>query len=365
MTDLSTSNRQFSMEGATHLYSSLPTMLTPADLYSIQDHPAHKIALSGCNIYLIVRRHRIYLNPQGVRREGRHVRGDFLVMREEGRVLVPFVYDINQSSVPPETQILDVAVADNGTGLMVVTPQRKHVIAASVLVACAQSELVANDTDLDVLYVGQGIGRKNSRNAHDRLLSHTKLQQILAETITHAPECEVLLLLYRFEHGQTLISNGGDFNLQAQASAQQDKTHFNRLTSVKLERKEAVALAEAGLISYFKPYYNTLLKTTNFAAKDKLKVLKLLMKKGITGLIVELCTANLRSRIGTKHAVPKELTDIFPLEALDGRYIADQATQEQWQEELKQVAHSHHAEFPLTTPEERNTFLHGSTFVTE
>jgi len=143
--------------------------------------------------------------------------------------------------------------------------------------ARAQSVLLANDTDLGVLYVGQGIGRKNSRNAHDRLLSHTKLQQILAETITHAPVCEVLLLLYRFEHGQTLICNGGDFNLQAQASAQQDKTYFNRLTSVKLERKEAVALAEAGLINYFKPYYNTLLKTTNFAAKDKLKVLKLLM----------------------------------------------------------------------------------------
>lgn len=32
MTGFGKINRQFSMEGATHLYSSLPAMLTPADL---------------------------------------------------------------------------------------------------------------------------------------------------------------------------------------------------------------------------------------------------------------------------------------------------------------------------------------------
>jgi hypothetical protein len=45
MTDLGGITRQFSMEGATHLYSSLPVMLTPADLYRVKDNPAHKAAL--------------------------------------------------------------------------------------------------------------------------------------------------------------------------------------------------------------------------------------------------------------------------------------------------------------------------------
>lgn len=358
MTDFGALNRPFSMEGATHLYSSLPTMLTPADLYRVQDHPSYKVALSDCNIYLIVRRHRIYLNPNSIQLGNRTVQGEFLVQRTGRAVSVPFVYDINQSSVPPNIPIQHVGAAENGTGLMLSTSQGLHTIATSALVATAQSGLVASDTDLEVLYVGQGIGRKIKRTALNRLLSHTKLQQILAETTTHFPEREVLLLLYRFEHEQTLISNGGDFNLQAQASVKQDKTHFDRLTRVKLDRKEVVALAEAGLINYFKPHYNTLLKTTNFAAIDKLRVLKQLMKKGITGLIVELCTANLRSRVGTVHAVPKEA----PPGALHGGAVEDQTAMSLW---LKQFNHSHFAEFPLTTLEERNTFLHGSTFVTE
>jgi len=45
MMDLGGVTRQFSMEGATHLYSSLPFMLTPADLYSVKNNPAHKAAL--------------------------------------------------------------------------------------------------------------------------------------------------------------------------------------------------------------------------------------------------------------------------------------------------------------------------------
>lgn len=124
-----------------------------------------------------------------------------------------------------------------------------------------------------------------------------------------------------------------------------------------------VSLAEAGLINYFKPYYNTLLRTTNFSSKDKLKVLKQLLKKGIAGLVVELCSVHLRSRIGTVHAVPIDLTEVMPVEVLDGRNIEEDDIKERWQEQLKEMAHSHYARFPLTTTNERNTFLHGTTFI--
>lgn len=363
MTDLNEFTRQFSMEGATHLYSSLPAMLTPADLYLVKDNPIHKAALLGCNIYLIVRRQRIHLKPEGFTLSGRIVTGEFLVLREQGMSAIPFVYEISPSSVPDEITIQDVAVALNGTSLIVVTPQSEHLIAVNVIVAGAKSELEPHDTDLEVLYVGQSIGQIGSRTALDRLLSHKKFQQILAETSTHFPEREVLLLLYRFEHGKTIISNGGDFNVDAQASEEQDSAHLDRLRTVRLNRKEVVSLAEAGLINYFKPYYNTLLKTTNFSAKDKLKVLKQLMKKGVAGLVVELCSVNLRSRIGTVHAVPVDLTEIIPIEALDGRNIEEQEIKERWEAQMKEMAHSHFARFPLTTPQERNTFLHGTKFL--
>ncbi|QIH11710.1 MULTISPECIES: hypothetical protein [unclassified Pseudomonas] len=363
MKDLGDITRQFSMEGATHLYSSLPAMLTPADLYRVKDNPVHKEALLACNIYLIAHRPRIYIKPEGFALNGRTITGEFLVLREHAMTAVPFVYEISDSSIPDDVPIEDVAVALNGTSLIIMTPAGKQFIAVNAIIAVARSVLTPHDTDLEVLYVGQAVGRTKSRNALDRLLSHNKLQQILAETSTHFPEREVLLLLYRFEHGRTIISNGGDFNVGAQASDEQDSAHMDRLRNVRLNRKEVVSLAEAGLINYFKPYYNTLIKTNNFSSKDKLKVLKQLLKKGIAGLVVELCSVNLRSRIGTVHAVPIDLTEIMPAEVLDGRNLEDEGMKEQLQEQLKQMAHTHYARFPLTTTQERNTFLHGTTFI--
>lgn len=181
MTDLSETIRLFSMEGATHLYSSLPSMLTPADLYHIKDNPAHKAALAGSNIYLIVSRHRIYLNPENLSRNGRIVSGDFLVLREHGVTLVPFTYEIRLPTTAGAAEILGIAVAPNGSSMVVMTSEGDQMIAVSVIVAAAESELTRPDTDVEVLYVGQSIGRTNTLTALNRLLSHTKFQQILAD----------------------------------------------------------------------------------------------------------------------------------------------------------------------------------------
>jgi len=285
------------------------------------------------------------------------------VLREHGMTAVPFVYEITSSLIPEDVSIENVAVALNGTSLLILTPKGEQPIAVNTMVASAKSLLEARDTDMEVLYVGQALGRSGSRTALDRLLSHNKFQQILAETSTHFPEREVLLLLYRFEHGKTIISNGGDLNVEAQATAAQDSAHMDRLRNVQLNRKEVVSLAEAGLINYFKPYYNTLIKTTDFSSKNKLKVLKQLLKRGIAGLVVELCSVNLRSRIGTVNALPIDLTEIMPVEVLDGRNIDEDDIKERWQEQLKEMAHTHYARSPLTTTQERNTFLHGTTFI--
>lgn len=361
MTNHEAVNRLFSMEGATHIYSSDPTLLTPADLYQIKNNPAQLAALQSCNIYLIVRRQRIYLDSQGFACNGRAVTGNFLVRRETTLTPIPFTFEISEESVPREIPILQVTVAENGCAMLITTPLGQHEISVNVVVARAKSTLSDQETGLVVLYVGQSIGKKNPRTALDRLLSHTTLQRILAETSTHFYEREVLLLLYRFEHGRTLISNGGDFNVDFEACDQRDAAHLNRLRNIRLNRHDIVSLAEAALINYFKPDYNKLLKSTNFA-NGRLSVLKRLLGKGIAGLIVELSTVNLRSRIGTFHAPPTGLTDFMPIEVLEGRYLDDELIKQQWQEELVRMAHTHIARFALTTPQERETFLHGVVF---
>ena len=48
---------------------------------------------------------------------------------------------------------------------------------------------------------------------------------------------------------------------------------------------------------------------------------------------------------------------------MDGRSIDELEMNLQWQEQLQAMAHTHWARFPLTTTQERNTFLHGTTFI--
>ena len=73
---------------------------------------------------------------------------------------------------------------------------RNILIPAHVIAAKAECDL-GEESDLVVLYVGLGIGRKKARLAIDRLISHSKLQRILAETLCNSPHFEILLLLYR------------------------------------------------------------------------------------------------------------------------------------------------------------------------
>ncbi|OCA52599.1 hypothetical protein [Photorhabdus namnaonensis] len=363
MSNHSDITRLYTMEGATHLYSSAPTLLTTADLYQINHNPAYLEALKDCNIYLIVCRERIVINPAKFELTGRIVTGSFLVNRATEIAEVPFEYHIPEDIVPDEKQIIDIAVDLNGTKLIVITSKIKQIVAVNNLVANAHSDLLLTDTDLKVLYVGQGIGRKGTRTAVDRLHAHSTLQRILAEMSTHFPSIEILLLLYRFEHGRTIISNGGDMNAEPLSSAEEDTVHFNRLSNVKLNRADTVSLAEAGLINYFKPQYNVLIKHSNFSSKSRIKILNRLLNSGITGLIIEIGGATIRSRIRTEHAIPRDMTDLYTPDVLAGRNLPDTEMRKQWQQELYIQNHTHYASFPLTNQSERNTFLHGTVFI--
>ncbi|PRA21882.1 hypothetical protein [Pseudomonas poae] len=365
MQDIHNILRQYNTEGATHLYSSPPSVLTPADLYRAKHDAHYRDLITGSNIYLITARRRVLINPLDICLMGRSAHGSFLVMDEYGVQSVPFRYDIAPINADDDEEIEQVLVAPNGTHLFVMTASRKQTVAAHVVVSQAASALEADHRDMQVLYVGQGIGKVHARTAVDRLLNHTTLQRILAEASTNSPELEISLLLYRFEHGRTVISNGGDFNVDPRATEEEETAHFERLRGVRLNRNEVISLAEAALINHFKPHYNTQLKSTNFAASQKIVALKKLLAKGITGLTVEISTANLNARLGTPAALPMDLEQVLPDYALEGIYLDTDQQKQAWAEQLHLMAHTHLASFALTTPQERETFMHGMVWLGE
>jgi hypothetical protein len=352
----STSKRQFSFEGAVHLFSSPPAVLMPADIHTTRQNSYLMEMLETANIYLITLRRRIYLEAAPLKKIGNTLAGMFLTPGPEGPQRTPFVWPINGLS---EDEHLTAAhVTDSCTHIQIQTNRRAFRIPAHIVLTQGQSELPAEERDLQVVYVGQGQGRTKSRNAVDRLANHKTLQRIMADILTFDPHREVLLLLYRFEHGGSMISTGGDLTLNPVATANEERDHLARLRTAKLSRKTLVTLAEAALIRHFRPLYNELIKNTAFES-GKLKVLQAVLETGMSGLIVEAGSASAGGRLHSEYAQPINLSDLFSADVLTGKNLESESDRAEWAEDLHLMAHTIRAEFPLVSTEDRNNFLHG------
>lgn len=355
----SRARRLYVTEGSVHLYSSQPFALSPADLYDARTDAQFRQIIADCNIYVVGSRERILIQPERFTFTDNILHGLFAVRRASGLVHVPFRWNLAATWQCSGDAVKGIGVLPSGTHLIVDTLRGLMPVPAHFVVANAESDLSYEDCDLEVIYVGQGIGRSQRRTALDRLLKHSTLQRILADVTTYRPGSEVLLLLYRFEHRRVFMSTGGDLQAAPLSTEEEERAHLERMRALTLSRHAQVALAEAALIRHFQPYYNELLKDTNFAARKRIKVLEQLLQKDISGLMVEIASANIRSRMRSASAPPHDLTELFDPKTLSGERLESDNMRQQWADEVKLMAYTQHANFPLTTPEERDTFLHG------
>lgn len=60
-----------------------------------------------------------------------------------------------------------------------------------------------------------------------------------------------------------------------------------------------------------------------------------------------------------------ELSTFMPADVLEGCNLDSEQEKQAWAEELRVMAHTHYASFPLTTPQERDTFMHGMVWLGE
>ena len=352
--------RKYAAEGSLHIYSSAANPLYPSELYLPETLPAIRQTLEHCNVYLITRRRRIIPEPRTLRVIAGHLHGELHVSNLHGWTQVPFLYplhDLHHAGAPDQ-----VTVTADGVGSYLAIQnrlQQRILLPTYALIAAGECEL-GSATDLEVLYVGQGIGRNRSKSAIDRLIAHDKLQRILAETLTDAPNAEVIVLMYRFEHAKIHVSTGGDLTLEPIATIAEEVTHFRALHATHFTRRQLINLAEAALIHHFQPPYNRTFVNTDFAAKRRMKILNCLDAQSVTGLIAEISTSNIRSRLWSQTRPPVEIADLVP-RGIDRSQI-DSATEDErarMLDTLRDMMHATIAQIALTTSEERNTFLHG------
>ena len=112
--------------------------------------------------------------------------------------------------------------------------------------------------DLEVLYIGQAFGKDGERNAYDRLKSHSTLQAILEE---NRPDFDIWLTLCEISDVTILQDMDND---PAQITGEEDVAHIlevlRRADLPSFYGREALTMAEAGLIRYFMPHYNEMFK---------------------------------------------------------------------------------------------------------
>lgn len=366
--EMGKAKRKFLAEAGVHLYSGGATVLRPADLYRYGKDQRLLDALEGCNIYVVARRRRISVDPFSLRTFDGLLYGDF---RVHGDDLLSFervafsqkCHLVGNDGMPlkfiqAETfneKGFDVRVADDRGGV--------GNLPTNVLIANARHNL-GKETNLEVLYVGQAFGKDGKRLAIDRLLAHTTLQRILAESAEENPYDEVLLLLFRYEHHRNIVSTAGDFSVEPSASDAEEREHLSRVGHIRLDRKSRITLAEAALINYFKPKYNIMHRNSlNTDRTKKLKFLKKVLALDLSALLVEINTSNFGSKLFSPHAPVASLQRIFApdhvarLESLDWQRGSGLSKSEV-EQFVAEMTHAHIARFPLYSATERETFLH-------
>ncbi|MBA8815692.1 hypothetical protein FHX48_000744 [Microbacterium halimionae] len=103
--------------------------------------------------------------------------------------------------------------------------------------------------DLEVLYIGKSDDEEGA--VEHRLLSHSKLQEVLADHVDHAPGYELWVIPMRFGAKNTVSIIHGH-----QAELELDVDTVLARINPPFERATMVALAEAAAIRLFDPPYN-------------------------------------------------------------------------------------------------------------
>ncbi|MBH3383253.1 hypothetical protein I5S53_04580 [Pseudomonas juntendi] len=221
--------------------------------------------LDKCHIYIIATRPNPYFIADSLKHEGEYLSGKI-------------AYKISGVETQIEFSEYPLSLVDGAVGISCVYPFRElstcdeggkevRYIPASVLASQMAPEASGGVLNrCEVLYVGQAIGQGN-RSAQQRLMNHATFQKILALSAHNTPDNEIVIFMMQFDEGQVLISMDGRAD-----GAINDNSNETRLMGAirnPPDKKQKIAMVEAGLIRYFQPHYNEIFKLKFPSVKHK------------------------------------------------------------------------------------------------
>lgn len=276
-------NQKFGVENALNMYASRYVHMPAMDIYDDAALKRFEEPLRSCHIYLIGLLPKIMFVRAG---------------QEDDELITTLQvqdksYDLRWP-IPPGFRLKQddglSILANDETG-KTIWPNRGH-----------ELQRLAHEQDaihFKVLYIGQAYGENGSRNAINRLKSHSTLQQIAVQGI---PEGSVLsLLMLEVVPGTRMLTV---FNPHAKLTDQDDERISNGIDKLfSTTEPERITLYEAALIRYFQPKFNKEFK--NSFPSTNMKLLADCYQKDMAAVVAEICIDELAFKLCSDHVKPK------------------------------------------------------------
>ena len=166
----------------------------------------------------------------------------------------------------------------------------------------------AGTVPFKVLYIGQAFGKHGERKAIDRLLAHSRLQEIALKGVREGFELNLVLI----ELADTTLFT--HFNPNAEIKDEEiarDRISAGVGKLFGTSLAERVSLYEAGLIRYFQPKFNVEFK--NSFPSTNLKILADCYEKDFAAIVAEICIDDFPYSLYSESVDPK----VFHIAAYD------------------------------------------------
>ena len=234
--------------------------------------------VAECHIYMIGKRPRLYVEPSSIIIHSNGFDARFIFRKGNSTLTLSDQISWEELNLTPR-EIIEVRASKfphNYLELIGPSGAIQDTIFPS-LNAQAIEHAPEWIKDLEIVYIGKGGNRDSgTRSAIDRLEAHSTLQRILAEVTREEPENELFIVLWQFTPPKYMFPLPSNVKLP---SAQEAKRQMLEISSKKISPETEMAFIEGALISYFKPWYNEMLKES--FPHPQMKIIRELLEMGL------------------------------------------------------------------------------------
>lgn len=302
MKNIFENNYRFGVETFLMMYLNNYQLILGADLEYYSNNQDLFDEDNPCNIYFVLRRPKVTVDPNSIKIDKKTARFNLLLHVKDDISVVNLSCEFlkAKSKIEHFTQYPYniLAFRDKEKALMITRPS--SLIDSNLVL----NNILPEELDYEILYIGQAYGKDGKRTALDRLSSHETVQKIYAHTSNQHPDSDIWFMLANFSQQSMLVAKGSALNKEDKKVEDKKIEHVFENNGLLISDKQRINFTEAALIKYFQPKYNIEFKDSFPTLKHK--SYSECYNLDIKGLMIELDTSEMIRKIYTRKTGRKQ-----------------------------------------------------------